>query len=237
MKRALLALAFLPNLVFAGPITFTVDVNARDPYRALPPIVGQVKFTFDDTKQRVVNDDGTAGIGVSYLDQAPFISPLPMPTDSMYGVGARIRRVFGSYAGFVIGASGGMTKIDDNGNVSEYVMFISGEFFPAVAPSLDASSIVQYFKNSEKLTFTAYAISYNNYPQPASNFITKYYYLDQNAKLVSVIEEAEVPEPATLASLMLGLGLIGFMRLSAPNKFRRHVEGLNDRASCGTRSG
>lgn len=212
MKHALLALALLPNLAYAGLITFTVEVNARDTQNHLGPLVGQVKFTFDDTKPRIVNDNRPYSTSVSYTNQSPFILPLTVPNDTVYSIGGFSHSTCNCVSAVLVSASGSSFNVDENGVRSQFDLFIGTQTSSMEIPSFSANNIVQYFLNAEKLTFRASAISYTNVPQPASNFVTKFYYLDENAKLISVEREAEVPEPATLASCMLGLGLIGFMR-------------------------
>jgi len=211
MKHAVLILAFLPNLVFAGPVTFTFDVNAKD--ALLPAITGQMSFTFDDRKQRVVEYSGQYGSYVSYGDQNPFTftSSLGAPHDTVYAVGARVINTGYGASTVIVSVGGSSFNVDDKGYYSQYGISIDAQFLTGGIPLLDADAIVNAFQDAEKLTFRAYSISYTNFPQPASNFVSKYYYVDENVRLLSVSREAEVPEPATLASLILGLGLIGFI--------------------------
>jgi hypothetical protein len=225
MKHAALVLAFLPCLAFAAPVTFTFDVHATDlflPDRTdpfLPPIpgrwlAGQMKFTFDDTKRRVVDDYMPYGSFVSYVDQTPltFTSPLGTPDDTVYAVGARVFNTGYGPSGVIVSMGGSSFSVDDKGVYSQYGISIYAQFMTVGFPLLDADYIVKSLQNSEKLTFQAYSISFTNFPQPASNFVRKFNYVDENVKLVDVLREADVPEPATLMSAMLGLGLMGFMR-------------------------
>jgi len=212
MKHAVLVLAFLPTLAFAAPVTFTFDVNAKDEF--LPTIAGEMKFTFDDNKTRVVEYSGQYGSYVSYINQKPFsfTSPLGMPDDTTYSVGARVINTGYGPSTVIVSVGGSSFSVDDKGYYSQYAISISTQFLTAGIPILDADDIVKSLQEAEKLTFNAYSINFTNFPQPASNFVRKYYYLDQNAKLINVSREAEVPEPAAIMSMMLGLGLIGFVR-------------------------
>jgi len=215
MKRALLVLAFLPGLVVAGPVTFTVAYDAHSVFDyTLPRIAGQIKFTFDDSKQRVVTDSGQYSYAVSYLNQAPFSSNLNVGDNATYSIGGSSHRTSPAVAAITrVTVDGGTFSIDDNGYYSQQQVSISTQpFYSTDFSSFTPSDIVRYFESSQTLVLTTYALRYTNFPQPASNFTWQYYYQDTNAKLISVSQEADVPEPATLASLLLGVGLIGLTR-------------------------
>lgn len=211
MKPLLLALAFLPIVVVANPIKFTVNVNPRDD--ALRPIAGDATFTFDDTKERIVTWDNQYGSRIAYIDQKPIFSQLAMPDETRYTIGASTRMGDDLYATSYAWAEGIRVSMDENGYwTNDYISIISSDFHSIGLSSLSPDEIVRYFSNSENLIFSAYSIKYTDFPQPASDFTSKYYYRYENAKLVSVSKQTQVPEPATFASLILGLGIIGFAR-------------------------
>lgn len=214
MKRMLLALALLPGLAFAVPTTFTVAYDAYnivgDP---VPRIAGQIKFTFDDSKQPVVNFLEPS-YSVVYNNQPSFVSNLNV-LDNVFNriEGDSSRAFFASPPDTVVSANSASNSVDTNGNVNVIITSIRTQSFSsATFPSLTPSDIVKYFETSPTLDFRTYSYSFSSLTATVPPSPYQYYYVDSGAKLISVSSEGEVPEPATLATSLLGLGLIGFMR-------------------------